>query len=67
MGDVLTLEEVAEYLRVHLTTVRRWCRDGQLPALRVGRTVRVRRADLDAWWRERTQATVLGAAVAEPR
>jgi excisionase family DNA binding protein len=67
MGDVLTLEEVADYLRVHLTTVRRWCREGQLPALRVGRTVRVRRADLDTWWRERTQAPGLGAAAVEPR
>jgi excisionase family DNA binding protein len=67
MGDVLTLEEVADYLRVHLTTVRRWCREGQLPALRVGRTVRVRRADLDAWWRERAQPASVGAAVATPR
>ena len=67
MGDVLTLEEVDDYLRAHLTTVRRWCRAGQLPALRVGRTVRVRRADPDAWWRERSQGPGMGATGAGPR
>ncbi len=55
MNEVMTLEEVADYLRVHYTTVRRWRREGELPALKVGRTYRVRTADLDVWWRERTQ------------
>jgi excisionase family DNA binding protein len=50
MNEVMTLEEVADYLRVHYTTVRRWCRGGELPALKVGRTYRVRRADLEDWW-----------------
>ncbi|MDA8218931.1 MAG: helix-turn-helix domain-containing protein [Chloroflexota bacterium] len=55
MNEIMTLEEVADYLRVHYTTVRRWCHGGELPALRVGRTYRIRKADLDAWWQERTQ------------
>ena len=56
MNEILTLEEVADYLRVHYTTVRRWCRGGELPALKVGRTYRVRKADLDTWWTEQTRA-----------
>lgn len=56
VNEVLTLEEVAGYLRVHYTTVRRWCREGELPAVKIGRTYRVRRADLDAWWEQRARA-----------
>ena len=62
--DVLTVDEVAEYLRVHGETVRRWCRSGKLTAAKVGRTYRIRAADLDAWWQERTRPAQ-GAAVGE--
>jgi excisionase family DNA binding protein len=48
--DILTVEEVARYLRVHPVTVQRWVRAGTLPAARVGRTYRIKRADLDLWW-----------------
>ena len=50
MDEVMTAEEVAAYLRVHLITVRRWCRQGELSAVKVGRSYRIRRADLDRWW-----------------
>ena len=53
--DVLTVDEVADYLRVHGETVRRWCRSGELTAAKVGRTYRIRAADLDAWWQEHTR------------
>ena len=33
---IMTSEEVAEFLRVHLTTVRRWSRSGKLKAYKVG-------------------------------
>src|SRR5579884_2413582 len=53
--EVLTAEEVAGYLRVHLMTVRRWCREGMLPAVKVGRAYRIKRTELDQWWQERRQ------------
>ena len=39
--DYLTPAEIAERLRVDVTTVQRWIRSGQLPAIRVGRQYRV--------------------------
>ena len=39
--DYLTPEEIAATLRVHISTVRRWIRDGRLPAYRVGRQYRI--------------------------
>ncbi|MBX0329902.1 helix-turn-helix domain-containing protein [Oscillochloris sp. ZM17-4] len=44
---ILTVAEVARYLRVSETTVWRWCTSGKLPAFRIGRSWRVRRDTLD--------------------
>ncbi len=43
--DFLTVAEVAALLRLNQQTVRNWIDRGELPALRVGRRVRIRRAD----------------------
>lgn len=43
----LTVAEVAELLRLNQQTVRNWIDQGSLPALRVGRRVRIKRSDLD--------------------
>ena len=43
----LTVAEVAELLKLNQQTVRNWIDQGSLPALRVGRRVRIRRSDLD--------------------
>ena len=48
--DLLTVEEVAELLRVNPQTVRNWIDSGQLPSLRVGaRRVRVQRGALESF------------------
>jgi excisionase family DNA binding protein len=46
---LMTPEEVAEYLRVHVQTVRGWIRSGTLPARRVAglRALRVRFGDVE--------------------
>jgi len=43
----LTVEEVAEELRVHRETVRQWIRGGELDAFDTGRGYRISRKDLD--------------------
>jgi excisionase family DNA binding protein len=45
----LTTEEVLGYLKVNPRTIYRLIRDGELPAVRIGRQWRFRRTDLDAW------------------
>lgn len=49
MDDLMTPSEAASYLRMSRRTVQLWCRDGTIPCARVGRSWRIRRADLDAW------------------
>jgi excisionase family DNA binding protein len=50
LEPLLTPEEVAEYLKVNVQTVRAWIRSGKLPARRVAglRALRVRAADVTA-------------------
>ena len=41
------MAEVAELLKLNQQTVRNWIDQGSLPAVKVGRRVRIRRADLE--------------------
>jgi excisionase family DNA binding protein len=50
--SILTVREVAEFLRVSPDTVRRFLRQGALPGRKIGpRQWRIRRDDVDAFWR----------------
>ena len=45
---LMTAAEVAAYLKVHVETVRRWAREGTLPAVRPTRSaIRFRRVDVE--------------------
>jgi excisionase family DNA binding protein len=43
----LTVAEVAEKLKLNQQTVRNWIDQGSLPAVRVGRRVRIKRSDFE--------------------
>ncbi len=43
----LTVADVAEMLKLNQQTVRNWIDQGSLPAVKVGRRVRIKRSDLD--------------------
>ena len=48
--DVLTPEQVADYLQIRRDTVYRYIREGKLPAVRLGRSYRVTRENLDVFF-----------------
>ena len=48
-GDILTLDEVAAYLKAGKRTVYRLAQKGEIPAFKLGGTWRFRRSELDAW------------------
>ena len=50
--EVLTVEQVAEYLQMPVQTVRQHLRTGELPGRKIGKTWRVLRSELDAWLRQ---------------
>ena len=48
-GDILTLDEVAAYLKAGKRTVYRLAASGEIPAFKLGGTWRFRRSELDRW------------------
>ncbi|HEY3501784.1 MAG TPA: helix-turn-helix domain-containing protein [Actinocatenispora sp.] len=46
--DVYSVEQVAEWLGLHVRTVRGYIRSGRLPAVRIGKQYRIARADVEA-------------------
>ena len=52
--NMLTIAEVAKYLKLHELTVRRLAREGELPAFKVGRQWRIKRDLLEEWIAERS-------------
>jgi len=48
-GDLLTVDQAADYLNITEHFVRRLIRERRIPFLKVGRLVRLRRSDIDAY------------------
>ena len=46
-SELMTAKEVADYFRVSRVTVWRWCKEGTIPAFRIGRCWRIRRDKLE--------------------
>jgi len=53
MEAVLTLEEVAEFLKVHPSTVYRLLKKHQIPAFKLGSDWRFNQASIEKWIKER--------------
>ncbi|MDR0909544.1 MAG: PTS sugar transporter subunit IIA [Spirochaetaceae bacterium] len=51
--DILTIEEVARYLRVSERTVYDWAQKGDIPAGKIGTSWRFKKADIEKWVNER--------------
>ena len=57
--ELLSAEDVAGLMGVKETTVWRWCREGHLPCLKVGKHWRVRREALEDFLRRSERSTTL--------
>ncbi len=55
--DILTIREVADYLKITERTLYRLVQDGKLPAFKVGNSWRFRREDLERWISEQSRGT----------
>lgn len=47
--QLLTLAQVADRLQVSMSTLRLWVDEGEFPIVRIGRSIRVRPEDLEAY------------------
>ncbi len=60
MGDdqLMSVNEMAEYLNVNISTIYMWSQKGQMPAMKMGKMWRYRRSEIDEWLNERCSPAV---------
>jgi nitrogen PTS system EIIA component len=63
--EIMTIEEVADYLRVSERTVYDWAQKGQLPGGKLGTTWRFKRSDIENWVNRRLGASAVAKPAAE--
>lgn len=49
-SDVMTLEEVAAYLKVTPQTIYTWAQEKRIPAAKLGKEWRFKRSVIDRWF-----------------
>ncbi|MDH4158108.1 MAG: helix-turn-helix domain-containing protein [candidate division Zixibacteria bacterium] len=48
--DIMTLEEVAAYLKLKPQTIYTWAQEKKIPAAKIGKEWRFRKAIIDEWF-----------------
>ena len=60
-SEILTIEEVARYLRVSERTVYEWAQKGEIPAGKIGTVWRFKKDDIESWVDERLASSKTSA------
>jgi excisionase family DNA binding protein len=50
---IMTLEEVADYLRLKPQTIYTWAQEKKIPAAKIGREWRFKKSIIDKWFIDR--------------
>lgn len=50
MDEIMTLEEVAKYLKVKPQTIYTWAQNDKIPAAKLGKEWRFKRSVIDKWF-----------------
>lgn len=50
--DIMTLEEVARYLKLKPQTIYTWAQNGKIPAAKLGKEWRFKRSVIDRWFNQ---------------
>ena len=56
-SEILTTQEVAQYLRLAEATIYKLAQAGEIPAVKVGRTWRFKKELIDEWFRKSAAIT----------
>lgn len=60
--ETIGVEEAARVLGVHPYTLYRWAREGRVPCVRLGRSVRFRVAALQEWMQQQEERALRNGA-----
>jgi excisionase family DNA binding protein len=51
---LMTIKEVADYLRLSRVTVYKMTRQGKIPALKIGKQWRYNKSEIDSWVKQKS-------------
>jgi len=60
MRELYTVKELAEILKVNRVTVQRWCKTGEIPAVKIGKSYRVEKKDFENWYKSKKGESEIG-------
>jgi excisionase family DNA binding protein len=55
MEHLLTVDEIAKYLKVQPSTIYQWTHQGFIPHIKIGNAVRFRQSCIDQWLEEQSR------------
>jgi len=56
MQKLMTIKEVADYLRLSRVTVYKMTRQGKIPALKIGKQWRYNKSEIDSWVKQKSNS-----------
>lgn len=62
---IMTVNELAKYLRLHEQTVYKMAKEGRVPAYKVGNRWRFKKDTIDSWLRDHRDGTASGKVMEE--
>jgi excisionase family DNA binding protein len=65
-GDVLTIDDLADYLKISKSTLYKLAQDGTLPGQKVGKRWRFHKDAIDSWLKNRPLAAEAGRRASKP-
>jgi len=61
--DIMTIKEVAEYLKVKEKTAYKLVADGKIPGFKVGGSWRFRKGEIDSWIKQQSNQNQGGTKI----
>jgi excisionase family DNA binding protein len=52
MDEIMTIEEVAKYLKLKPQTIYTWSQNGKIPAAKLGKEWRFKKSVIDKWFNQ---------------
>ena len=52
MDEIMTIEEVAKYLKLKPQTIYTWAQNGKIPAAKLGKEWRFKKSVIDKWFNQ---------------
>ena len=52
MDEIMTIEEVAKYLKLKPQTIYTWAQNGMIPAAKLGKEWRFKKTVIDRWFNQ---------------